>query len=73
MLVETYDPESQQPSTACVIRFGDGQKHTLAFKESVPVPQDSETYLECAGDKPRRCEVIVNPPPTARQSPAQAD
>jgi hypothetical protein len=72
MLVELYD-ESHQSSTACMIRFGDGPKHTLAFKESMPAPQDSEAYLECAGDKPRRCEVVVNPPPTANPSPTQAD
>jgi len=60
MQVEVYD-ESHQSSTACMIRFGNGQKQTLAFKESMPVPQDSEAYLECAGDKPRRCKVIVNP------------
>ena len=57
-LVEVYD-ESHQSSTSCVIRFGDGPKHTLAFNESMPVPQDSEVYLECAGDKPRRCLVQV--------------
>jgi len=72
MLVEVYD-ESHQSSTACMIRFGSGPKHTLAFKESMPAPQDNEAYLECAGDKPRRCMVIVNPPPTANQSPAQTD
>ncbi len=58
MLVEVYD-ESHQSSTACVIRLGDGPKHTLAFKESMPVPKDTEAYLECAGDKPRRCMVQV--------------
>lgn len=69
MLVEVYD-ESHQSSTACVIRFGDGPKHTLAFNESLPAPQDSEAHLECAGDKPRRCRVEVNPP-TANQSPVR--
>jgi hypothetical protein len=69
MLVEVYD-ESRQSSTACVVRFGKGPKHTLALQESMDVPQDSEAYLECAGDKPRRCMVIVNPPPTANQSSA---
>lgn len=71
MLVGVYD-ENHQSSTACVIRFGDGPKHTLAFNEAMPVPQDSEAYLECAGDKPRRCMVEVNPP-TANHSSAQAD
>ena len=71
MLVEVYD-ESHQSSTACMIRFGDGPKYTLRFNESMPTPQDSDAYLECAGDKPRRCKVVVNPP-TANQSPAQAD
>jgi len=60
MLVEVYD-ESDQSSTACMIRFEDGPKHTLAFNDSMPAPQDSDTYLECAGDKPRRCMVKVNP------------
>jgi hypothetical protein len=71
MLVEVYD-ESHQSSTACMIRFGDGPKHTLAFNDSMPAPQDSDAYLECAGDKPRRCKVVVNPP-TAKQSPVQTD
>ncbi|MGB2607066.1 MAG: hypothetical protein WBC78_25910 [Candidatus Sulfotelmatobacter sp.] len=71
MLVEVYD-ESHQSSTACMIRFGDGPKHTLAFNDSIPAPQDSDACLECAGDKPRRCKVVVNPP-TAKQSSVQAD
>lgn len=71
MLVSVYD-ESQVSSTACVIRFGDGPKHTLAFNESMPVTEDSEIYLECAGDKPRRCVVEVNPPPT-KPSTAKAE
>ena len=71
MLVEVYD-ESHQASTACMVRFGDGTKHTLAFNESMPIPQDGEAYLECAGDKPRRCMVEVNPPP-AKPSPTQGD
>jgi hypothetical protein len=72
VLLEVYD-ESHQSSTACMIRFGDGTRHTLAVNESIGAPQDSEAYLECAGDKPRRCMVKVNPPPTANKSPAQAD
>jgi hypothetical protein len=68
MMVEVYD-ESYQSSTACMIRFGAGPQHTLAFKESTPAPQGGEAYLECAGDKPRRCRVMVNPPPTANQNP----
>jgi hypothetical protein len=71
MLVEVYD-ESHQSSTACMIRLGDGPKHTLTFNESTPAPQDSDIYLECAGDKPRRCMVEVNPP-TANRSPVQGD
>lgn len=58
-LVEVYD-ETHQSSTACVIRFGRGSQHTLAFNESMPAPEDSEAFLECAGDKPRRCKVKVN-------------
>lgn len=61
MLVEVYD--EKHSSTACMIRFGDGPKHTLAFNQSMPVPQDGDAYLECAGDKPRRCKVEVNPQP----------
>lgn len=57
-LVGVYD-ESHQSSTACVIRFGSGQKHTLALNESISAPEDSEAYLECAGDKPRRCAAKV--------------
>lgn len=64
MLVEVYD-ETHQSSTACMIRFGDGPRHTLAFGQSISAPQDSDAYLECAGDKPRRCMVKVNPPPAS--------
>ncbi|SRR5579871_1985790 len=71
MLVEVYD-ESHRSSTACVIRFADGSKHTLAFKETMLVPQDTEAYLECAGDKPRRCMIKVNSP-ILNQSPGQSD
>src|SRR5271165_6102539 len=53
MAVEVYD-ESHQSSTACVLRFGAGPKHTLPFKVSIAVTEASEAYLECAGDKPRR-------------------
>ena len=67
-LVEVYD--ENQSSTACVIRFGDGPRHTLGFGKSILAPQDSDAYLECAGDKPRRCMVKVNPPP-ANPAPAQ--
>jgi hypothetical protein len=61
--VEIYD-DSHRSSTACMVRFGDGPKRTLAFKESMLTPQDSDADLECAGDKPRRCMVEVNPPNT---------
>lgn len=64
VMVEVYDA-SQQSSTACVVRFGDGPKHTLEIDESLTAPQDSEAYLECAGKIPRRCKVEVNPPPRA--------
>jgi len=57
LLVETYDLENQRPSTACLVRFGIGKQHTLAFHESMFAPEDSEAYLECAGDKPRRSEL----------------
>jgi hypothetical protein len=60
MLVEVYE-ESHQSSTDCVIRFADGPKHRLAFKKSMLAPQDTEAYLECSGDKPRRCMIKVNP------------
>jgi hypothetical protein len=63
-LVEVYD-ESHQSSTACMIRFGGGPRHTLAFGQSISAPQDSDAYLECAGDKPRRCMGKVNPPPAS--------
>jgi hypothetical protein len=72
VLVGVYD-ETHQSSTACMIRFADGRKHTLlVLNESMSVLQDSEAYLECAGDKPRRCMVEVNPP-TANHSSVQAD
>jgi len=70
-LVEVYD-ESHQSSTACVIRFAHRPKHTLAFSESILAPDDTEAYLECAGDKPRRCMIKVIPP-IANQTPGQAD
>lgn len=58
-LAEVYD-QSHSSSTACMIRFGDGPAQKLAFNESMPAPQDGEVYLECAGDKPRRCMVRVD-------------
>lgn len=67
-LVEVYD-KNPQSSTACMIRFGDGPQHTLEFNQSMPAPQDSDACLECAGDKPRRCMLEVNPEPA---SPAPA-
>jgi hypothetical protein len=45
VLVEVYD-ESQRSSTACMLRFGDAPKRTLAFGESMPVTQDHEAYLD---------------------------
>ena len=68
-LVEVYD-ESHESATSCMIRFGPGPRHTLAFGESVSAPQNGDAYLECAGDKPRRCMVKVNPPLT-NPAPAQ--
>jgi hypothetical protein len=67
MLVEVYD-ESHQTSTACVVQFTDGPKRTLAFDESMTAAQDGEALLECAGDKPGRCAVKVNPPTTKPSS-----
>ena len=72
MLVEVYDGKLRSPATACVIRFGDGPKHSISFNETFLAQQDSEAYLECAGDKPRRCMVEVNPPPT-KESHVQAE
>lgn len=71
MLVGVYD-ESHQSATACMVSFGDGPKHTLAFKQSMLVPQDSDAYLECSGNKPRRCMLEVNPPP-ASPSPVEGN
>jgi len=58
-LVEVYD-ETNKASTACVVKFGDGQKYTLAFHRSMRSPQDGELYLEWLGGKPRRCGLKVN-------------
>lgn len=61
VLVEVYD-ETHKASTACVVKFGDGdgQKYTLAFNQSMRSPHEGEAYLECLGDKPRRCRIQVN-------------
>ena len=56
-MVSVYDKSNE--TTACMIRFGSGPKHTLALGESMSAPEDGEAYLECAGDKPRECTVKV--------------
>jgi hypothetical protein len=58
-MVEVYD-ETHKASTACVIRIGGGDKYTLTFGQVMRSPQEGELYLECLGDKPRRCRLKVN-------------
>jgi hypothetical protein len=72
-LVSVYEDGANQTSSNCMIRFGGGPRHTLAFNQSMRAPQDGEAYLECAGDRPRRCIVEVNPWPSASPPPGKAD
>jgi hypothetical protein len=58
-LVEVYD-DTHKASTACIIKFGDGEKYALTFGQVMRSPQEGELYLECLGDKPRRCGLKVN-------------
>jgi hypothetical protein len=67
-LVGVYDA-SHQASTACVVRFGNGPWYTLGLNDSMSAPEESEAYLECAGDKPRRCRVKVTAKPIAIDRP----
>ncbi len=61
MSVEVYD-ETHKVSTACVIKFKNGSKRTLAFNQFMKAPGDSEISLECFGRVPRRCVIEVNDP-----------
>lgn len=60
-LTEIYD-ETHNEQSACIIRYKDGTKYTLTFGQSMQSPKDGTVYLECGGDKPRRCKVTVNVP-----------
>jgi hypothetical protein len=61
MLVGVID-ETHKASTACVVKFKDGGQRTLAFKEFMKVPTDSEISLECSGEAPRHCVIEINDP-----------
>jgi hypothetical protein len=61
MLVGVYD-ETHTAATACVVKFKEGSQRTLAFKEFMKVPTDSEISLVCSGQVPRRCMIEVNDP-----------
>ena len=61
MSVEVYD-ETHQASTACVVKFKDGTKHTFTGGEFMKVREDGEFSLECSGHVPRRCVIEVNDP-----------
>ena len=68
MSVEVYD-ETHKASTACVVKFKDGSKRTLASGQFMKVPADEEISLECSGHVPRRCMIEVNDP--VNQPPAK--
>jgi len=59
VLVGVYD-ETHSSSTSCVLRFAKHGDYTLAGGKSLQSPEQGELYLECSGDKPRRCIVQVN-------------
>jgi hypothetical protein len=61
MSVEVYD-ETHQASTACVVKFKDGSKRTLASAQLLKIPEDGEVTLLCSGSVPRRCMIEVNDP-----------
>lgn len=47
-LVEVYD-ETHQSHTACIVRFANGDKHTLAFGQSITSPEMAKFPSSAAG------------------------
>jgi hypothetical protein len=59
VLVAVYD-EAHSSSTSCVLKLAKHGDYTLAGGQSMQSPAQGELYLECSGDKPRRCIVQLN-------------
>lgn len=57
--VEHYPKHGRDDGAACLVKFEDGDQHTLPLGQSMVVPKDGEFRLECLGDKPTRCAVGV--------------
>ena len=53
-----HHPKLGDDGAACILRFENGDKQTLAFGLESDSPGDGEMYLECAGDKPTSCIVF---------------
>ena len=49
----------QSDNAACLLKFQNGEKKTLAFNETMQANNDGEVYLECFGDKPTKCTVGI--------------
>jgi hypothetical protein len=55
-----YHPKPIAPTVgACLVKFENGDKKTLASGQTTRAPIDGEVYLECLGDQPTSCEVGV--------------
>ncbi len=50
-----HHPKQEDDGAACVARLRAYANYTLKFGEVMRAPNDSELYVECAGDKPTRC------------------
>lgn len=57
--VESYPKQQGDDGRACLLRFKDGSKHILSFKQSMRMAKDDELFLACLGDKPTLCSVGV--------------
>jgi len=59
VLVGVYD-ETHSSSTSCVLKLANHGEYTLAQGQSMQSPEQGELFLECSGDKPRRCIAQLN-------------
>ena len=56
---EIYDENNEEPFLACVIRFDDDSSFRLTVGQSMQSSENGEAELQCAGTKPRLCQVMV--------------
>lgn len=54
-----HNPKQAGDRPGCLLRFEDGDRRMLSFGEWFRSPKNGELYLECAGDRPTRCTVVL--------------